>query len=81
MLNLAVEWGWRRDNPAKGIQRYREEKRDRWLTDEELSRLVRVLEKHRLMIVPHQPKILPSHHIPMNSGLDDKAPSTCSDRP
>jgi integrase len=36
MLNLAVEWGWRRDNPAKGIQ----------LTDEELSRLVRVLEKH-----------------------------------
>jgi integrase len=46
MLNLAVEWGWRRDNPAKGIQRYREEKRDRWLTDEELSRLVRVLEKH-----------------------------------
>jgi integrase len=46
MLNLAVEWGWRRDNPAKGIQRYREEKRDRWLTDEELSRLVRVLEDH-----------------------------------
>ena len=46
MLNLAVEWGWRRDNPAKGIQRYREEKRDRWLTDEELSRLVRVLEEH-----------------------------------
>jgi hypothetical protein len=25
MLNLAVEWGWRRDNPARGIQRYREE--------------------------------------------------------
>ena len=46
MLNLSVEWGWRRDNPAKGIQRYREEKRDRWLTDEELSRLVRVLEEH-----------------------------------
>jgi integrase len=46
MLNLAVEWGWRRDNPARGIQRYREEKRDRWLTDEELSHLVRVLEDH-----------------------------------
>jgi integrase len=46
MLNLAIEWGWRRDNPAKGIQRYREEKRDRWLTDEELSRLVRVLANH-----------------------------------
>jgi integrase len=46
MLNLAIEWGWRRDNPAKGIQRYREEKRDRWLTDEELSRLVGILEDH-----------------------------------
>src|SRR6202011_1689331 len=46
MLNLSVEWGWRRDNPAKGIQRYREEKRDRWLTDDALSRLVRVLEEH-----------------------------------
>jgi hypothetical protein len=44
MLNLAVEWGWRRDNPAKGIQRYREEKRDRWLTDEELSRSSRILK-------------------------------------
>jgi hypothetical protein len=28
MFNLAVEWGWRTDNPAKGIQRYDEEKRD-----------------------------------------------------
>jgi hypothetical protein len=26
MLNLAIEWGWRRDNPAKGIQRYLEER-------------------------------------------------------
>jgi integrase len=45
ILNLAVEWGWRPDNLAK-VQRYREEKRDRWLTDEELSRLVRTLENH-----------------------------------
>src|SRR4051794_38793685 len=32
MFNLAVEWGWRADNPAKAIQRYDEQKRDRWLS-------------------------------------------------
>jgi hypothetical protein len=35
MFNLAVQWHWRSDNPAKGIKRYDEEKRDRWLSDEE----------------------------------------------
>ncbi len=46
MLNLAVEWSWRGGQSRQGDPSgYREEKRDRWLTDEELSRLVRVLEK------------------------------------
>ncbi|MFL5068124.1 MAG: integrase arm-type DNA-binding domain-containing protein, partial [Xanthobacteraceae bacterium] len=30
LFNLAIAWRWRADNPAKGILRYREEKRDRW---------------------------------------------------
>jgi integrase len=46
MFNLAVEWGWRPDNPVRGIKRFQEEKRDRWLNDEELGRLWRVLERH-----------------------------------
>jgi integrase len=46
MFNLAIEWGWRPDNPAKGIQRYHEEKRDRWLSDDELLRLCAVLDEH-----------------------------------
>jgi integrase len=46
MFNLAVEWQWRSDNPAKGIQRYYEEKRDRWLSDNELLRLCSVLDEH-----------------------------------
>lgn len=46
MFNLAVEWGWRADNPAKGIQRYQEQKRDRWLSDDELRRLCAVLDEH-----------------------------------
>ncbi len=40
MLNLAVEWGWRPDNPAKGIGRYEEQKRDRGLSDDELRRFM-----------------------------------------
>jgi integrase len=46
MFNLAVEWGWRADNPAKGIERYEEQKRERWLSDEELRRLCTVLDEH-----------------------------------
>ena len=46
IFNLAVEWGWRTDNPVKGIERYQEEQRDRWLSNDELSRLCDVLEHH-----------------------------------
>src|SRR6185369_16885090 len=40
MFNLAVQWGWRGDNPVKGIRRYDEQRRHRWLQDDELQRLV-----------------------------------------
>jgi len=46
MFNLAVEWGWRPDNPAKGVERYQEHKRDRWLSEDELRRLCSVLDGH-----------------------------------
>jgi integrase len=46
MFNLAIEWKWRPDNPAKGIERYKEQKRDRWLSDDELRRLCAVLNEH-----------------------------------
>lgn len=46
MFALAVSWEWRSDNPTQGISRYQEEKRDRWLNDEELQRLWRVLDKY-----------------------------------
>jgi len=46
MFNLAIEWKWRPDNPAKGIERYQEQKRERWLSDEELRRLCIVLDEH-----------------------------------
>jgi integrase len=46
MFNLAVAWGWRNDNPAANIPKYQEEKRDRWLDQEELDRLWGVLDRH-----------------------------------
>jgi len=46
MFNLAVEWKWRPDNPAKSVERYQEQKRERWLSDEELRHLCAVLNEH-----------------------------------
>jgi len=46
MFNLAVDWKWRPDNPAKRIERYNEQKRDRWLSEDELRRLCTVLNDH-----------------------------------
>jgi integrase len=46
MFNFAIRWGWRTDNPAKGIERNQETKRDRYLSAEELARLSDALAKH-----------------------------------
>ena len=46
MFSLAMKWGWRSDNPVKGIERYHEEGRERWLSDDELGRLLGVLSEH-----------------------------------
>src|SRR5215813_14859311 len=47
MLSLAAKWGWRSDNPVKGIERFQEKRRERWLSDNELSRLLTVLAAHQ----------------------------------
>jgi integrase len=47
MLSLAVKWGWRSDNPVKGIERFQEKRRERWLSDDELRRLLVVLAHHQ----------------------------------
>ena len=39
MFSMAVRWGWRPDNPAKGIERNQEEKRHRYLSPDEIKRL------------------------------------------
>jgi|SRR5580692_2573822 integrase len=46
MFNLAVEWDWCSRNPVKGIKRYDEDRREGWLTIEELQRLLKALDAY-----------------------------------
>jgi integrase len=46
MLNLAIRWGMRSDNPTRGIERNPEGKRKRYLTGDELARLITALDAH-----------------------------------
>src|SRR6056297_3287351 len=46
MFELSVRWGWRGDNPVRGVPRFQEEKRYRWLSDAELERLMGALDAH-----------------------------------
>lgn len=45
-FNLAIRWQWREDNPASGIRKNPEEKRERFLSPEELARLSAALDEH-----------------------------------
>jgi integrase len=44
MFSLAIRWGWRSDNPCRGIERNQEHKRVRYLTGAELARLSKALD-------------------------------------
>jgi integrase len=46
MLALAIKWEMRGDNPARGIERAPEQKRERFLTPAEIARLSAVLAAH-----------------------------------
>jgi len=44
MFTLAIDWGWRTDNPAQGFHRRLEQARERFLSPEELTRLAAALD-------------------------------------
>ena len=46
MFNVAITWGWRTDNPAKGVRRYNETSSERFLSPIELSRLSEAMGDH-----------------------------------
>jgi integrase len=45
-LNLAIRWGWISQNPATGVKRNQEEHRTRYLSHEEIVRLVEAMDGH-----------------------------------
>jgi integrase len=45
MFQTAIKWGELEENPCRGIDRYPEESRERYLTPDELARLGKALEK------------------------------------
>ena len=47
LFSLSISWGWRSDNPAKGIERNPEERRARYLAPDELQRLSVALANRR----------------------------------
>ncbi len=46
-FNLAIRWNWVSENPASGIARNPEEKREFYLTPQDLARLFAALEGHK----------------------------------
>lgn len=46
MFSLAVKWKMREDNPAKGIERYAESTRKRYLSQQEIARLTAALSAY-----------------------------------
>jgi integrase len=58
MFSCAISWGWCTENPVKGMARYQEEKRDRWLNQEELDRLWAVLDRYPKHLTAYVFKLL-----------------------
>ena len=46
MFALAMEWGWRLDNPVKGVPKFQEDRRERWLSVNELRNLNKALDSY-----------------------------------
>lgn len=45
-FRMAIRWGWRDNNPCEGVERYHEDKRERYLTPEELQKLFAAMANH-----------------------------------
>ena len=45
-FNLSIRWGWRTDNPCRGIEKNQEPKRQRYATGDELHRLTEALREY-----------------------------------
>ena len=57
-FNLAIRWKWREDNPASGVRRNPEEKRNRYLNKTEIAALAKALNEHSELISANAIKLL-----------------------
>jgi integrase len=46
MFEKAIEWKWAMSNPARGIPRYHEDRRERWLSDDEMHAFTQALDSY-----------------------------------
>ncbi len=58
MFNLAIHWHWVSVNPVEGVSKYQEQKRDRWLNDQELQNLYDVLDLYHNQSVANAIRLL-----------------------
>jgi len=58
MFNLAIQWGWRSDNPVIGVDKYKEHGRHRWLDDVESQRLFTALDTYHNQDVANAIRLL-----------------------
>ena len=57
-FNLSIRWKWRSDNPASGVRRNPEDRRNRYLNKVEIAALVRALERHSELVSANAIKLL-----------------------
>lgn len=57
-FNLSIRWKWREDNPASGVRRNQEEKRNRYLNRTEIAALAQALNKHSEPVSANAIKLL-----------------------
>lgn len=59
MFSLAIERGWRTDNPCKGIRKFPEDQRWRNLSEEEVGRLLQACDDYEAGLRPVSPQDTP----------------------
>jgi integrase len=57
-FNLAIRWNWREDNPASGVRKNPEEKRNRYLNRNEIAVLARAVQDHNESATANAIKLL-----------------------
>jgi len=58
MFNLAIQWNWTSLNPVEGVNKYQEQKRNRWLNDQEVQSLYDVLDSYHNQSVANAIRLL-----------------------